>query len=89
MQCPICGSQCRDGVVQALDPRYLIISWPAKVRWFPAEYEDKIIKKEKIYLDFENKGYLCEHCHKVFTAYDVEYYDDVPDEDPDNSWDEE
>lgn len=74
MQCPNCGMQCKEGVIEARDPRYLIINWPAELRWYPKEYEDKFFKKEKLYLPSESVGYFCSNCHKVYAAFNVELY---------------
>lgn len=80
MICPKCGSQCKEGIIFARNPRYLIIDWPAELRWHPKEDEGKIFKKGKQYLAPESEGYLCSKCNKVYAAFNVESYYDEQDE---------
>lgn len=69
MKCPICGKECRNGVLSAKNAGSFTQS-TTMLTWYPEEYKNKMIKKETVELRLQATGFYCDSCMKVFAAFE-------------------
>ena len=68
MKCPVCGNECRKGLVEVKNAASLT-QLTTVVSWFPEEQKNKFIRKDTVTLPLNAEGYYCEECMKVFAVF--------------------
>lgn len=71
MNCSRCGRKCEDGMVEVHE-RGTLFSLNLTLKWFPKDQENKLFKKDSVYLIPYTTGAYCPVCKKVYVTFDVE-----------------